>query len=307
MCIVDALSNCVSRCPICDLPGWLKDLKGNKQLGNIVHLLTCMEEQISPRSSVNSMSLSYMLSANDMEKQQDTPGTLCHDPYNAVISAAFRSEGDKCVLLKPQMETKFIKRCLKSRLSPRASTISASNIVNDTGSLPINEVPGDLKKGKGDLHVHTSELTVHSIKSGKDFRKPVSIKQSLSKMQEFVSCASNTCRHDTDVDVEFEDQIDVQFSLVMKTRALDTNDKVLGVHESKSHSQKYFVRKASHNKPKIQQISVTSLTSGGIITICTWNYTYELVRINTEIWVSHPLEVFPSHPPLSPHSKFAQV
>ena len=261
LCIIDALSNRVSRCPDCGLPGWLNDLKGNKQLGNIVHLLTCMEEIISPSSSVN---LSNTVSANDMGKLQDIPGTTCYNPYSAVISAAVRSKRGKCVVVKPQMEDKLIKQRLKSSLSPRASTISASNVVKDGCSLPIAEISTELKKRGGDLH--TPALLAHNVKSRMDLRKPMSIKQSPSEMQEFVPCASNTRRHDTVVDMESED---VQFSLVMKTKTLDTNDKVLGLKESGSHSlpfhkYMYLIEAPPTLKPNIQEISVSSSTNGGI-------------------------------------------
>ena len=263
LCITDALSNRVSSCPECGLPGWLNDLKGNKQLGNIVHLLTCMEEQISPFS----VSMSNTVSAIDTEKQQDIPGTTCCNPYSAVISAAVRSKSEKCVFVKPQMETKLIKR-LKSSLSPRASTCSASNVVNDRCSSPITEISTELKKRRRDLHTPT--LSAHSVKSRGDLRKPMSIKQSSFDIQEFVSCASNTRRDDTVVHIEFED---VQFSLVMKTRTLDTNDKILGLQESGSHSlpfQKYLIKAPpTLNKTNIQQISVSSLTNGGM-----YNFAY---------------------------------
>lgn len=86
----------------------------------------------------------------------------------------------------------------------------------------------------------------------------MSVKQSSSNTQEFVSCASNICRHDTVVDIEFKD---VQFSPV----TLDTNDKVLGLQESESHSQEYFTKApTTRNKPNIQQISISSLTNGGM-------------------------------------------
>lgn len=229
-------------------------------MGNIIHLLTCMEEQISPTSTV---SMSNAVSANDTEKVQDIPGTTGYNSYSAEVSAAVRSKSEKCVFVKPQMEAKLIKRRLKSSLSPRVSTISASYVVNDRCSLQIAEVSAGLKKRSGDLH--TPALSAHNMKRGKDPRKPMSIKQSSSNIQEFVSCASNTHRHDTIVDIEFED---VQFSHVMKSRTLDTNDKVLVLQESESHSlpfQKYLIKASpTHNKPNVQQISVSPLTNGGM-------------------------------------------
>lgn len=44
MCILGALSGRDSCCPTCGLPAWVKDLKSNRQLANLIRLLLHMKE-----------------------------------------------------------------------------------------------------------------------------------------------------------------------------------------------------------------------------------------------------------------------
>ena len=44
MCILGALSGRDSCCPTCRLPAWVKDLKSNRQLANMIRLLLHMKE-----------------------------------------------------------------------------------------------------------------------------------------------------------------------------------------------------------------------------------------------------------------------
>ena len=44
MCILGALSGRNSCCPTCGLPAWVKDLKSNRQLANMIRLLLHMKE-----------------------------------------------------------------------------------------------------------------------------------------------------------------------------------------------------------------------------------------------------------------------
>ena len=100
-CIVDALSSCSSRCPDCNHPGWLNDLKSNRQLSNMVQLLTSMKKQVSPAA----FAVTRFVSDSNQSKPDDTSSTL---------KSAGNWHEYSSLFVKPRVDACLIQRHLKS-------------------------------------------------------------------------------------------------------------------------------------------------------------------------------------------------
>ena len=164
-CIVDALSNCSSKCPECNLPGWLKDLKSNKQLANMSRLLTSMKKQVSSTSS-NEDAVSTFVSNND---QSSFDGASCN--LRSEVECDTNQHEYKIVLVKPRVEASLIERRLKSSMvtevaipklssneNESLSTITKSCLRLNTSSPLLMQAPSGCKS--------TAKFTIENTQIG---------------------------------------------------------------------------------------------------------------------------------------------
>ena len=141
-CIVDALSSCSSRCPDCNLPGWMKDLKSNRQLGNMIRLLSSMKKQVSPTV--------YTVSKCISDEHQSRTKVFDGASYDLSSEVECDENQHKYsdLFIKPRVEACLIKRHCKSskmtegmipKLFPdekeSVSTITGSCLQSSTSSL----------------------------------------------------------------------------------------------------------------------------------------------------------------------------
>ena len=143
-CIVDALSSCSSRCPDCNHPGWLNDLKSNRQLSNMVQLLTSMKKQVSPAA----FAVTTFVSDNNQSKPEVFDGTSSSE-------ITLKSDGNRheysSLFIKPRVDACLIQRHLKSskvhvveekmpRFSDEMESMSAIDTCNSSKRASIKKV-----------------------------------------------------------------------------------------------------------------------------------------------------------------------
>lgn len=144
-CIVGALSRGASRCPSCNLPGWLKDLKFNGQLANMIRLLASMKKELLP-----TFNDSDMVSTTPMSVSVDEPSTnnsilfdcTSHYDCNSTAECGTNQLKDNSLFLKPRIDASLIKRRLKSSkvtdfMIPKPSSKFASCLHSNTPSSQV--------------------------------------------------------------------------------------------------------------------------------------------------------------------------
>lgn len=168
-CIVEALNSCSSRCPECNLPGWLNDLKSNRQLANVIRLLTTMKKQISHTSTNVDVMSTFV------DSDESSFDGASYDLRREVKCDSNQHEYN-CLFVKPRDEACLIEQCMKSskgviaKLSTNKneseSKLTGSHLYSSTSS-PLQAPSNSVKrvcKSRAKFAIKKAKIGIEPLK-----------------------------------------------------------------------------------------------------------------------------------------------